>query len=174
MGIGGNHFMHAARRNIDLTVIMLDNHIYGMTGGQVAPTTPMHATTQTSPFGNPEPPIDACEVAVSCGATHVGRWTTAHPNQIRKAIKQAINHKGFSFLHILSQCPTQAGRYIYDTAKPEEMLEQLKKSSVTIQKATKLPAEELEGRTVVGLLHETKDRPELCESIYALMQPGKG
>jgi 2-oxoglutarate ferredoxin oxidoreductase subunit beta len=173
-GIGGNHFIHAARRNIDLTVIMLDNHIYGMTGGQVAPTTPLHATTQTSPHGNPEPPINACEVAISCGASYVGRWTTAHPKQTRKAIKQAINHKGFSFLHILSQCPTQAGRYIYDTSKSEEMLQQLKKQSITTQKAAKLSEEELADRTVVGLLYETTDRPELCESIYALMQQGKG
>ena len=174
MGIGGNHFIHAARRNIDLTVIMLDNHIYGMTGGQVAPTTPMYATTQTSPHGNPEQPINACEVAISCGASYVGRWTTAHPKQTRKAIKQAINHKGFSFLHILSQCPTQAGRYIYDTGKPEEMLQQLKKKAITTQKAAKLSKEELGDRTVVGLLYETTDRPELCESVYALMQHGKG
>ena len=173
-GIGGNHFIHAARRNIDLLVILINNFIYGMTGGQVAPTTPMHATTQTSPHGNPEQPIDACAVAISCGASYVGRWTTAHPNQTRKAIKQAINHKGFSFLHVLSQCPTQAGRYIYDTGKPEEMLQQLKKSAVTIQKAAKMSEEDLEDRTVVGLLHETKDRPELCESIYALMQNRKG
>ena len=68
IGIGGNHFLHGARRNIDMTVIMLDNHIYGMTGGQVAPTTPFQATTQTSPYGNPEPPIDACAVAKSCAA----------------------------------------------------------------------------------------------------------
>jgi 2-oxoglutarate ferredoxin oxidoreductase subunit beta len=174
MGIGGNHFMHGARRNIDLTVIMLDNHIYGMTGGQVAPTTPMHATTQTSPHGNPEPPINACDVAISCGASYVSRWTTAHPKQMRKAIKKAINHKGFSFLHILSQCPTQAGRYIYDTTKPEELLNQLKRLSVTKQKAQKLSKEELAGRTVVGNLHEIEDRPELCESIYALMQARKG
>jgi 2-oxoglutarate ferredoxin oxidoreductase subunit beta len=174
MGIGGNHFIHAARRNIDLTVIMLDNHIYGMTGGQVAPTTPMHALTQTSPHGNPEPPINACDVAISCGASLVARWTTAHPKQMRKAIKKAINHKGFSFLHILSQCPTQAGRYIYDTSKSEEMLQQLKKQSITMQKAAKLSEEELAGRTVVGLLYETTDHPELCESIYALMQQGKG
>jgi 2-oxoglutarate ferredoxin oxidoreductase subunit beta len=170
MGIGGNHFIHAARRNIDLTVIMLDNHIYGMTGGQVAPTTPMHATTQTSPHGNPEPPINACDVAISCGASHVSRWTTAHPKQMRKAIKNAIVHKGFSFLHILSQCPTQAGRYIYNTSESKEMLNRLKKLSLTQQKATKLSEKELEGRIVVGLLRETNHRPELCESIYALMR----
>ena len=174
MGIGGNHFLHGARRNIDMTVIMLDNQIYGMTGGQVAPTTPLQATTQTSPRGNPEQPIDASAVAISCGATYVARWTSAHPRGIFKAVKEAIQHKGFSFVHVLSQCPTQAGRYIYGTSNADELLEQLKKRSIRKRKADEMSPQELADRIVVGKLHETDERTELCESIYALMQDRRG
>ncbi len=173
-GIGGNHFMHAARRNIDITVIMLDNHIYGMTGGQVAPTTPRLSTTQTSPHGNPESPMDASAVAISCGATYVARWTSAHPRGIAKAVKQAMAHKGFSFVHVLSQCPTQAGRYIYGTAKSDDLLNMLKNGGVTRAKADKMSTEELADRILIGKLHQSDDRPELCASIEALKQSGRG
>ena len=172
MGIGGNHFLHGARRNIDMTVIMLDNGIYGMTGGQVAPTTPYEARTQTSPYGNPEPPIDASAVAISCGATYVARWTSAHPRGLIRSIKEGIAHKGFSFIHTLSQCPTQAGRYMYGTGKPADLLRMIKKNAVTATKAAKMSQEELAGKTVVGKLHEDNHRPELTDTIYAMMQPG--
>ena len=174
IGIGGNHFLHGARRNIDMTVIMLDNHIYGMTGGQVAPTTPFQATTQTSPHGNIEPPIDASAVAISCGATYVARWTSAHPRGIAKAVKEAIAHKGFSFVHVLSQCPTQAGRYIYGTSSAEKLLKQLKTLSIKKSRADEMPAEKLKGRIVIGKLYETDQRPELCDSIYTLIESRRG
>ena len=174
IGIGGNHFIHGARRNIDITVIMLDNNIYGMTGGQMAPTTPLDASTQTSPYGNPEPPMNVCDVAISCGASYVARWTTAQPHSITRAVKEAISHKGFAFIQVHSQCPTQAGRYIYNTSAPQDMLQQLKEDSVTLKKAAKLSSEELSDKIVVGKLHQTDDRPELCESIYGLMQSRKG
>jgi 2-oxoglutarate ferredoxin oxidoreductase subunit beta len=173
-GIGGNHFMHAARRNIDITVILLDNNIYGMTGGQVSPTTPNQATTQTSPHGNPDSPLDASAVAISCGATHVSRWTTAHPRRITRAVKEGIEHKGYAFIHVLSQCPTTAGRYIYGTASPEVLLNKMKEQAVSKSKAEKMSEEELAGRIIVGKLHESKGRPELCESIEALRKPLKG
>ena len=117
MGIGGNHLIHAARRNIDITVIMLDNAIYGMTGGQVAPTTPIDARTQTTPYGNPEPPFDVCALVTAAGATHVARYTTAQPRPLVEGIEAALRHKGFSFVQVISQCPTQAGRYIYGMSK---------------------------------------------------------
>ncbi|RJQ52508.1 MAG: 2-oxoacid:ferredoxin oxidoreductase subunit beta [Desulfobacteraceae bacterium] len=169
VGIGGNHFLHAARRNIDLTVIMLDNGIYGMTGGQAAPTTPSDAKTQTSPYGNLEPPMDACAIAVCAGATYVARWTSAHPKGLETAIREAIAHKGFSFLDVVSQCPTQAGRYIYGTANPAEMLRMIKKRSITRSKAEKMSPESLEDKIVIGKLHEENGRPELSERIYAMM-----
>ena len=169
LGIGGNHFLHGARRNIDLTVILLDNGIYGMTGGQVAPTTPYEAKTQTSPYGNQEPPIDACSVAISCGATYVARWTSAHPLGLQKAIKEAIQHKGFSLVQAVSQCPTQAGRYIYGTGKPVDLFRRIKEDSVTLAKAEKMSPEALEGKILVGKLHQDETKPELSEKIYGMM-----
>ena len=176
LGIGGNHFIHGARRNIDLTVIMLDNNIYGMTGGQTAPTTPLGAATPTSPHGNPEPPFDACALAVSAGASHVARYTTAHPRGLFKAIKAGIMHKGFSFIHVLSQCPTQAGRYIHGLHSPNGHFNLLKQNAVTLKKAGTMSPEELEGRHVIGTLHHRMDRPELTDQVFAMtgrQQSGK-
>lgn len=174
IGIGGNHFLHGCRRNIDITVVMMDNHIYGMTGGQLAPTTPFQSKTQTSPYGNPETAFDACKVAIAAGATYVARWTCAHPRELAKAIKEGIGHKGFSFIQVISQCPTQAGRYIYGMGEPADMLNMLKKDSVRLSRAEKLSSEELAGKVVVGKLYEEQGKPELAESIYSMMKGRKG
>ncbi len=174
VGIGGNHFLHGARRNIDITVIMMDNQVYGMTGGQVAPTTQADARTQTSPYGNPERPIDACAVAVSSGATYVARWSSAHPRELLKSIKEAIIHKGFSFIDVLVQCPTQAGRYMHGTSDPAKLLRMIKNISVPIPKAKKMSREELKGKFIMGKIHEDNNQPELSDRIYALMEKGKG
>jgi 2-oxoglutarate ferredoxin oxidoreductase subunit beta len=108
--IGGNHFIHAARRNTDITVICINNFTYAMTGGQVAPTTPVGATSTTTPFGNFERPFNLAHLADSCGAVYVARWTTYHVRQATKAITEALNKKGFSFVEILSPCPTLYSR----------------------------------------------------------------
>ncbi len=108
--IGGNHLIHAARRNLDVTVICANNYIYGMTGGQVSPTTPEGDVSTTTPYGNPEPPFDLCELVIGAGAPHVERWTTAHPVQLKAAIGRALDREGFSFIDVLSQCPTNYGR----------------------------------------------------------------
>jgi 2-oxoglutarate/2-oxoacid ferredoxin oxidoreductase subunit beta len=168
VGIGGNHLIHAARRNIDLTVLMLDNSIYGMTGGQVSPTTPTDAKSQTTPFGNPEPEMDACALVTSVGATHAARYTTAQPRALVKGIKAAIEHKGFSFLHIISQCPTQAGRYIYGITQPAEHLRMIRKQSITSSAAAKSSKEDLKGKIITGILHECSDRPEFVEKLNQL------
>ena len=173
MGIGGNHLIHAARRNVDITVVMVNNAIYGMTGGQTAPTTPHHATTKTTPVGNAEFPFDACEVAKAAGATYVARWTTAHPRQITTAFKEAINHKGFAFVEILSQCPTQSGRLIYGSADPVESFNLLKEMAVSRSRAEKMSAEELAGKVVVGRLHQVEGKAELTDEVYALMSAGR-
>jgi 2-oxoglutarate/2-oxoacid ferredoxin oxidoreductase subunit beta len=169
MGIGGNHLIHAARRNVDLTVVMVNNAIYGMTGGQTAPTTPHHATTKTTPRGNVEFPFNACDVATAAGATYVARWTTAHPQQITRAFKEAINHRGFAFIEILSQCPTQTGRLIHGSGDPVENFRMLKKMAVTRARADKMTTEELAGKAVVGKLVEINGRAELTDEVYALM-----
>jgi 2-oxoglutarate/2-oxoacid ferredoxin oxidoreductase subunit beta len=108
--IGGNHFIHAARRNMDLTIICVNNFTYGMTGGQVTPTTPVDAIAATAPYGNIEDPFNLPYLADSAGAVYVARWTTYHVRQTAKAMKEAIQKKGFSFVEIISPCPTLYGR----------------------------------------------------------------
>ena len=108
--IGGNHFIHAARRNIDLTIICVNNFTYGMTGGQVTPTTPIDAIASTTPYGNTEDPFNLPFLADSAGAVYVARWTTFHVRQAIKAMKEAVQKSGFSFVEIISPCPTLYGR----------------------------------------------------------------
>ncbi|TFG14297.1 2-oxoacid:ferredoxin oxidoreductase subunit beta [Candidatus Thorarchaeota archaeon] len=124
--IGGNHLIHAARRNIDMTVIMSNNHNYGMTGGQVSATTFTGDTTSTTPYGNPERPFDISRLVAAAGANFVARWTTAHPNQAARAIKTALQREGFSFVEILSQCPTAYGRRA-KIGKPKDFIDWYKK-----------------------------------------------
>lgn len=109
-GIGGNHLIHAARRNIDMTVICSNNYNYGMTGGQVSATTFTGDITSTTPFGNPERPFDISRLVAAAGANYVARWTTAHPIQAARAMKTALQRRGFNFVEMLSQCPTAYGR----------------------------------------------------------------
>ena len=108
--IGGNHFIHAARRNMDLTVICVNNLNYGMTGGQLAPSTPFGAKTATSPLGCPEEPFNFCHLAASCGAVYVARWTSLHIRRLTDCITEAMLKKGFSFIEVLAPCPTSFGR----------------------------------------------------------------
>ncbi len=109
-GIGGNHLIHAARRNIDMTVIMINNFIYGMTGGQLAPTAPLGSIATTAPYGNIEHPFDICELACALGANYVARWCVTHPYKPIKSIKDGLQKKGFSLLEFLAPCPTAYGR----------------------------------------------------------------
>jgi 2-oxoglutarate ferredoxin oxidoreductase subunit beta len=109
-GIGGNHFIHAARRNMDLLVILVNNFIYGMTGGQNAPTTPLTAKTSTMPYGNFERPFNLPHLAASCGATYVARWTCLHIRRLTKSIREAIGRKGFRFIEVIAPCSTLYGR----------------------------------------------------------------
>ena len=108
--IGGNHLIHAARRNMDLTVICVNNFIYGMTGGQVAPTTPISARTSTSPRGNFEAPFNLPHLVSAAGAIYVARWTAMDVRRLEKAMVEALKKKGFSFVEAITPCPTQFGR----------------------------------------------------------------
>ncbi len=110
VAIGGNHFIHAARRNIDSTVLLVNNFIYGMTGGQLAPTTPLGARTTTSRQGNIEEPFNIPYLAASSGAVYVARWTVAHVRRLERAITEALHKKGFSMVEAISSCPTYYGR----------------------------------------------------------------
>ncbi len=111
IAIGGNHFIHAARRNMDLTVICVNNFIYGMTGGQLAPTTPTEARTSTSPAGNRDHPFNLAYLAAASGAPYVARWTTLHVRRLQRSICEALLKPGFSFVEIISPCPTLYGRW---------------------------------------------------------------
>jgi len=108
--IGGNHFIHAARRNVDLTIICVNNFNYGMTGGQVAATTPYLSKTTTTPMGNPDGPFNLPLMAYAAGATYVARWTILHARDLTDSIEEAILKRGFSFIEVLSPCPINYGR----------------------------------------------------------------
>lgn len=108
--IGGNHFIHAARRNVDIKVICANNFNYGMTGGQYGPTTPLNAWTTTTPYGNIEHPFNLVHLAAASGAVYVARWTTLHVRRLEESIKKMLQKKGFSFIEIISPCPEIFGR----------------------------------------------------------------
>jgi 2-oxoglutarate ferredoxin oxidoreductase subunit beta len=109
-GIGGNHFIHAARRNMDLLVILVNNFIYGMTGGQNAPTTPITARSSTMPFGNFELPFNLPHLAASCGANYVARWTCLHIRRLTNSMEEAIQSKGFRLIEVIAPCSTLYSR----------------------------------------------------------------
>jgi len=110
VSIGGNHFIHAARRNMDIVVICVNNFIYAMTGGQMGPTTPLHARSSTSPFGNSDIPFNLPYLAASCGATYVARWTALHVRRLQNSVSEALHRKGFSFIEVICPCATLYAR----------------------------------------------------------------
>ncbi len=165
LAIGGNHLLHAAKRNINITVIMINNYIYGMTGGQKSPTTPIDAKTKTSPYGAIDNPIDGCGVAMSAGATFCSRWTTGHPNQLKKAIQEGIAHNGFSFIEVLSQCPVQAGKSIFKERDPWKIIQYIRKNS-TITSVWE--DEYKEDKIRLGNFKKETDKREYCEKIITL------
>jgi 2-oxoglutarate/2-oxoacid ferredoxin oxidoreductase subunit beta len=152
-GIGGNHLIHAARRNIDLTVFLVNNFIYGMTGGQVSPTTPLGTRTTTTPYRNLEHPFKIADIVAAAGASYVARWTTYHPFQLMESMQNAIRKKGFSFVEIISQCPVSYGK-MTGMADPVDMLAWMRDSSVHVDDARGLSEEALAGKLVVGKLVE--------------------
>lgn len=135
--IGGNHFIHGCRRNIDITVICMNNYIYGMTGGQGSPTTPMGALTTTTPFGAAEPVFDLCELAVAAGANYVARWTSYHVKELREAIKTGLETPGFSLIEVLVQCPTNYGRR-NKLRDVQDMIDYLRKNAMLVRKYREL------------------------------------
>ncbi|ACL03326.1 2-Oxoglutarate synthase (beta subunit) [Desulfatibacillum aliphaticivorans] len=126
--IGGNHFIHAARRNVDLTVVCVNNFNYGMTGGQVAATTPHLAKTTTTPLGNPDAPFNLPLLAYACGASYVARWTTLHARDLTSAIIEALANPGFSFVEVLAPCPINYGRR--NKEKPLDTLRLFQEKSI--------------------------------------------
>ncbi|HJP34290.1 MAG TPA: thiamine pyrophosphate-dependent enzyme [Candidatus Latescibacteria bacterium] len=149
--IGGNHLIHAARRDLDLTVICVNNRIYGMTGGQVAPTTPEGVGTVTTPYGAEGRPFDLCRLVEAAGATYVSRWTTAQPRFITRSVKRALTHEGFAFIEVMSQCPVHFGK-LSGEGSAVRMHEIMQDQSVPLRQAASLSPGQLQDKWVVGEL----------------------
>ena len=162
LAIGGNHFIHAARRNINLTAIVVNNAIYGMTGGQYSPTTPMDDRATTAPYGNIEPPFPICELAMAAGATYVARSTVYHATELDRFIERAIERKGFSLIEAVSYCHTTYGR-INKLGTAVDMMRSLKENSISKVQADRLAPEERAGKIVRGVLYENDTKPEYLE-----------
>jgi 2-oxoglutarate ferredoxin oxidoreductase subunit beta len=171
VGIGLSHFVHAARRNTDILVIMGNNMVYGMTGGQVAPTTPFSTRTSTTPYGSFEHPIDAVKLAVAAGAAYSARWTTAHLGELKVSIKKALQIQGFRFIEVVTHCPTAYGKRA-GFRDLGEMLRYFKENAVTIERAEKMSTEDLEKKIVIGE-YVSKRRTTLVEAVSAMMKGAK-
>lgn len=165
--IGGNHFIHAARRNISIKVICANNFNYGMTGGQVGPTTPLKAVTTTTPYGNIECPLNLVHLASAAGATYVARWTTFHVRMLIASIKKMLQRKGFSFIEVISQCPEIYGRY-NNMRSALEMMEWFKKASIIANFTDPAKAEITHDRIIIGEFVDI-EKPAYEELLYANM-----
>jgi len=171
VGIGLSHFIHAARRNTDILVIMGNNMVYGMTGGQVAPTTPFNTRTTTTPYGSFEHPLDAARLAAAAGAAYSARWTTGHLKELKESMKTALQMDGFKFIEVVTQCPTAYGRRA-GFKDIGEMLKYFKENAVTTQQTKEMSEEELGTKIVVGEFIKRK-RPTLVETVYAMIKEAK-
>jgi 2-oxoglutarate ferredoxin oxidoreductase subunit beta len=165
--IGGNHLIHACRRNVDITTIIFNNYIYGMTGGQYSPTTPHGDRAYTCKLGNIERPFNISALVEAAGATFVGRSTSYHTLQLQGIIRRAIEHKGFSVVEVITHCPTTYGR-LNRKGGAVEMLKWQKEIAIDKTKAEKMSSQELEGKIITGILLE-KELPEYCEQYDTII-----
>ncbi len=163
--IGGNHLIHSARRNIDITAIIINNQIYGMTGGQSSPTTPFGMRTASSPFGHLEHPFDISKLVEAAGAPFVARSTVYHARVLEKLISKAIARSGFSVVEVMSPCVTHFGKWS-GAGSAVQMMQWQKDNAVPVERARGMSAEDLAGKVVTGILvdiekptfHEEHDR----------------
>ncbi len=166
--IGGNHLIHAARRNIDLTVILFNNFNYGMTNGQYSPLTPRGDRTTTSPYGNVEPGFDICEMVKACGATYITRSTTYHAIQLPGYIAEAIENKGFSLIEVITGCPTYHGKW-NDMPDGITSLKYQRDHAVNVKQYQMLNEEERADKFAIGRLHSV-NRPEYTDEYLKVIQ----
>jgi len=148
LAIGGNHFIHAARRNMGITALVVNNAIYGMTGGQYSPTTPLGGRATTAPYGNIEPPFPICDLAIAAGATYVARSTVYHALELDKFLAEAIAKDGFSVIEAVSYCHTTFGR-LNKLGTAADMMRSLKDNSIAKSALDKLPPEEQAANTKI-------------------------
>jgi len=163
-GIGGNHLIHAARRNMDLLVICINNFNYGMTGGQVGPTTFHGIKTTTTPYGNPEYPFDLARLVDSAGANFVARWTTVHVRPLINSIKKALKKEGFRFIEVISQCPTSFGRRIGKHTGKDLMI-WFREKSIHISKVQ--DGTEVNDKIIVGEF-VNRDKPGFVRRLHEI------
>ncbi len=170
--IGGNHLIHACRRNINITAIVFNNYIYGMTGGQVSPTTPKGMKATTAPYGSVDPPFDIANLAAAAGASFVARTTVWHTAQMDTYIEKALVKNGFSLVEVMANCPIAFGRR-NKMGNPFTLMEYLKNSAVPLNKAKDMTPEEMKGKFTIGILADV-ERPEYVEEYLKLCQRLKG
>jgi len=156
--IGGNHLIHAARRNMNLTAIIANNYNYGQTGGQYSGTTPTGSITTTSPYGHVEKNFDVCKLVAAAGGSYVARTTAYNPVQMRKLIRDGFANQGFSLIEVMVACPTHYGRY-NKQGEAAHMMQTMQDQTIPAEKASKMTEEELEGKIVTGCL-VNKPRPD--------------
>jgi 2-oxoglutarate ferredoxin oxidoreductase subunit beta len=171
VAIGGNHFIHAARRNIDLTAIIVNNSVYGMTGGQYSPTTPYGMRSTTTTYSNIEQDFRISELAVTAGAVFVGRGTVYHARLLDSLIEQALLKKGFSVVEVISHCHTQYGRQ-NRLGSAVEMMEWQRDHAVPVEKALKMKSEELKDKILIGVLID-KELPVFTEEYEKVRERAK-
>ncbi|GBF32623.1 2-oxoglutarate oxidoreductase, beta subunit [Desulfocucumis palustris] len=164
--IGGNHLIHAARRNMDLNVLVINNSVYGMTGGQCSPLTPAGSKTATSPYGSMERQLNLTGLAEAAGATFVARSTAYHSRLTSDLIEQGIANKGFSFIEVISQCPTGFGRK-NKMADPAAMLQWQKQSALPAEKFIDLPPGDAKGKFPIGVLYKNQ-APDFMEMYLGM------
>ncbi|HET9709793.1 MAG TPA: 2-oxoacid:ferredoxin oxidoreductase subunit beta [Gemmatimonadales bacterium] len=165
LAIGGNHFLHACRRNIDITAVIYNNGIYGMTGGQAAPTTPEGFRSATTSLGNIEPPFDIVSLALAAGATYVARTTTFDAREMPALIEAAIRHRGLSVVEILTQCPTFYGR-MNRLGDASQMLDYERDITMPLVELTR---DEVARGLPIGVFRD-EVKPEYVERYQALVQ----
>ena len=165
--IGGNHLIHAARRNINLTVLLYNNHIYGMTGGQVSPTTPMGDFATTAPYGGMENTFDIAGLTIAAGASFVARSTVYHAKVLERMIEKAMRKVGFSLVEIMSPCPTAYGK-INKKGMPKDLILNQKSQAVNIEKSKTMSPEDLRGRIITGVLAD-RELPEYISTYDKIM-----
>lgn len=165
--IGGNHFIHACRRNIDITTIVMNNSIYGMTSGQYSPMTPRNMLGTTAPYGTVEKSFDLGKLAIASGASYVARGTSYHAPMLIDLIEKALLNKGFSVVEAITQCPTYMGRK-NKIGNAVDMLNWIKDGTVNIKAAKAMPPEKLEGKILIGELHNQPE-PEFVSEYTALI-----
>ena len=166
--IGGNHLIHSCRRNINITSLIINNNIYGMTGGQYSPTTPTDYKASTAQYGSIEKPFDICKLVEACGASFVARGTAYHAKMLDALIERAINKKGFSVVEALSQCPTQYGRR-NKLGGPIEMMQWYKDNAIHYTAFKKLSTDEIGEQFPIGVLTDL-DEPDYLERYSRIIK----